>query len=258
MKNYSISETIKKNIDKITSVFLAIAAVLSKEVYDIYKDPEHNSWGFSIFLIIILIIIVLVLYSIQLYIISLNKDEQYEEMFNEQNSKINELINKFQSDSAKIKDWFYSHERLAIVEEKLINKNTTEILVISNNLEYEKLGSIFRSSIESNLKEGIKYKYLIPNKNSIKTTAKSLKNGFGHESNKVDVRVIPEQDFTYPSDIIIFNPESVFDDERKTQIYMELKIDESINDRGWIKIHSSQVEMIKESIEFDLKDSKAL
>ena len=244
-KNY-VKEAFLKNLPDVLKVafgfIIALSAYIGKTFYD--KIPIESSIIISITVFGLLI---LSLYIIQLWLLNNSKNEQIEE-----------TINKFQSETVKLKDWYYSHERLARVEEKLLKAEVEEIWVVSNKLEYEKKGGKFRSAIESNLEQGIKYKYIIPIDPTIAKTAKSLKDGFGNEANKIEVIPIPFDTFDYPSDIVIYNPESTDDGENGSSMFMELKITEDIEQRGWIKIHESQVEKILDHIERDVKNRTLL
>jgi hypothetical protein len=244
-KNY-IRDSFLKNLPDILKVsfgfVVAVGGYIGKTLFE--KEKVEAS---VIIPIIVFGLIVLLIYVIQLWLLSNSKNEQ-----------IVETISKFQSETSKLKDWYFSHERLARVEEKLLESEIKEIFVVSNKLEYEKKGGKFRSAIESNLAKGIKYKYIIPKDPTIAKTAKSLKAGFGNESNKVDVVEIPFDTFDYPSDIVIYNPQSSDDGEKGSAMYMELKITEDIEQRGWIKIHESQVERILDHIDRDTKNRTML
>lgn len=244
-KNY-LRDGIRKHIpDIVTTSSGYIVAVI---VYISKNFNENEEVKVSVIILIIVCgLIVLGMFIIQLWLLSNSKNEQ-----------IREVISKFQSETSKLKDWYFSHERLALVERKLLESDIKEIWVVSNKLEYEKIDGKFREAIEANLKKGIKYKYLIPKIHAIATTAKSLKTGFGNESSNIEVIEIPYDTFDYPSDIVIYNPLSTDDGENCSAMYMELKIAEEIDQRGWIKIHESQVEKILEHIDSDIKNRTLL
>lgn len=170
------------------------------------------------------------------------------------NEKLNNFIGFFETDIASLRSWFFSHNRLNEAEGNLKLSEASEIWVVSNKLEYEKKGGIFRKSIEENLKKKINYKYVIPDDTEIEGIANSLKNGFDipNAPSYIQITKISKDSFDYPSDIVVYNPLSTSDSVNPARMFMELKINDDPQKRGWIEVSSGELHKILNHIKRDM------
>lgn len=168
---------------------------------------------------------------------------------NSKNLALKNILDLYQSKAEALEsDWYYSMQRLKNFE---ANFKGNEIWVISEYLDYEHSDSAFHEIIKNNLeKKNIIYEYIIPHQKRLNSRKLSILNSFNKKKPKITV--INKDKFDYPSDILVF-----FDNNLKEKInysvFMELKVDKTLNKRGWARIEEGFGKTIVDNIEYDIE-----
>ncbi|MCL6268156.1 hypothetical protein [Flagellimonas myxillae] len=217
----SLIKDLKANSKGIFTIVLLLLGLIVNKVINETKTVE------DIVFMVFATIVTFGIYILQIWVLGDSK-----------NKKIDELVGFYTSKLSEAKDWYYSHERLSQIEKEYCKKNMETIWVASSNLDYETKKSPFYEAIKDNLKEGISYYYIIPQRKlpELKNRVNSLRNYCKNTSGKIEFIGLEEDGlFLFLSNIVIYNDKKTGEPEA----FKELQIDERLENRAWVKINDN-------------------
>jgi hypothetical protein len=131
-------------------------------------------------------------------------------------------------------NWQFSEQNIAAFEQSV--KDESEIWVVSANLDHDAFKGALADAVACNLKRGISYTYVVPQKDDIYPRVDAIKNLHSSSNLPPKFRFVERDEFDNitETNITIYNP--VATKESDSEVFIELPIDREPSKRLWARV----------------------